>query len=304
MSDHRPSSTAIGAAMMRAAHLLLDQAPWLLEDPLALPLSGLPGEAAVHGAVAKLQAEFAQHSDADFAAVILRDLRATILLRNRYAEDELERAMARGLRQYVMLGAGLDSFALRRLDLASQLDIFELDLPATQGWKRQRLQQLGLAPPPSLHFVPADFERQTPLQALAGSAFRPAEPAFFSWLGVTSYLGEDAVYATLRGLAAAAPGSAVVFSYGLREDLVSVAGRRIGAVLKAGVAARKEPAANNGFDPRELCVRLRAMGYEIEDLGVADAQARYFAQRSDGLQSPPMTQMMRAGISAAPTRGH
>ncbi|WP_165797525.1 class I SAM-dependent methyltransferase [Solimonas fluminis] len=297
MSDTRPSSTALGAAMMRAAHLLLDQAPWLLEDPLALPLSGLSGEGALRGAVARLQAEFAQRSDEDFAAVILRDLRATILLRNRYAEDELERAMAQGLRQYVMLGAGLDSFALRRPDLAARLDIFELDLPATQDWKRQRLQQLGLALPRSLHFVPADLERRTPLQALAGSAFRPGERAFFSWLGVTSYLSEAAVYGTLRGLAALAPGSAVVFSYGLQESLVGETGRRIGAVLKAGVAARHESAAHDGFDPAALSERLRGLGYSsLESLDVAAAQARYFSQRRDGLQSPPMTQMMRGVV--------
>lgn len=298
MPEARPSSTAIGAAMMRGAHLLLDECPWLLEDPLALSLSGLQDEAALRAAMARMQAEFAQRSDETFANLILRDLRATILLRNRYAEDQLERAMARGLRQYVMLGAGLDSFALRRPDLAARLEIFELDLPATQDWKRQRLQQLALPLPPTLHFVPADFERQTPLQALAGSHFRSSEPAFFSWLGVTSYLGEEAVYATLRSLSVAAPGSAVAFSYGLCEGRVSEQGRRIGAVLKAGVAARNEPAANNGFDPAELEQRLRSMGYAlVEHLDVAAAQQRYFHQRQDGLASPPMTQMICATLS-------
>ncbi len=297
MPEARPSSTAIGAAMMRAAHLLLDQAPWLLDDPLALSLSGLPDESALRAAMARMQAEFAQRSDEAFANLILRDLRSTILLRNRYAEDQLERAMARGLRQYVMLGAGLDSFALRRPDLAARLEIFELDLPATQDRKRQRLQQLGLSLPPTLHFVPVDFERQTPLQALAGSAFRSDEPAFFSWLGVTGYLGEAAVYATLRSLCATAPGSAVAFSYGLREDRVSEQGRRIGAVLKAGVAARNEPAANHGFDPLELEKRLRGMGYAtVDHLDVAAAQQRYFQRRRDGLAAPPMTQMICATL--------
>jgi methyltransferase (TIGR00027 family) len=296
MSEPRPSATAIGAAMMRAAHRLVDEPPCLLDDPLALPLSGLPGEPALRGALEKMRLEFAQHGEPDFAPVIVRDLRATILLRNRYAEDCLGEAVQRGLRQYVMLGAGLDSFA-HRSALAARLEVYELDLPATQAWKRAQLQRLGVAAPASLHYVAVDFERQTPLQALAGSGFRAGEPALFSWLGVTSYLSEEAVYVTLQDLAGAAPGSAVVFSYGLKGPLLSEQGRRIGEVMKSRVAARNEPAANGGFDPAELARRLRGMGYRrIEDLDVAAAQARYFAQRRDGLQSPPMNHMMCAEL--------
>lgn len=296
MTEPRPSATAIGAAMMRAAHLLLDQPPYLLEDRLALPLSGLAGVEPLRGALEKMRQEFAQHCEADFAPVIVRDLRATVLLRNRYAEDCLRAALERGVRQYVMLGAGLDSFA-HRSELAARLDSYELDLPATQAWKRAQLQRLGVAPPASLRYVAADFERQTPLQALAGSGFRAGEPALFSWLGVTSYLREEAVYATLQDLAGAAPGSAVVFSYGLAGPLLGEQGRRIGEVMKSRVAARSEPAANSGFDPAELGRRLRGMGYgRIEDLDVAAAQARYFEGRGDGLQSPPMNHMLCAEL--------
>jgi methyltransferase (TIGR00027 family) len=299
MSEPRPSSTAIGAAMLRAAHLVVDAPPPLLDDPLALPLSGLPGTEALKLAVERIEQEFAQHCDADLARLMARDLRATILLRNRYAEDRLREAVEGGLRQYVMLGAGLDSFA-HRSELAGRLAIYELDLPATQAWKRAQLQRLGLGEPAQLRYVAADFERQTPLQALAGSGFRADEPALFSWLGVTGYLSEEAVYATLRGLAGVAPGSQVVFSYGLHRPLLNEQGRRLAQVLQIRVAARNEPVANSGFDPDDLAGRLRGMGYAgVEDLDVAAAQARYFAGRSDGLQSPPMNHMMCATAGGA-----
>lgn len=298
MSEERPSSTAIGAALLRAAHRLVDRAPLLLDDALALPLSGLPGEAAVHGALGRLHGEFSVHGGAAFAQELVGHLRSSILLRNRYAEDELERAMGRGVGQYVMLGAGLDSFALRRPELAARLQVFELDLPATQRWKQARLAQLRLELPASLHFIPVDFERQTPLQALAGSSFRQDRPAFFSWLGVTGYLAEQAVYATLQDIAAMAAGSEIVFSYGLRDSLIAGSGRRINDALKAGIAARNEPAANSGFDPRELSARLRELGYaSLQELTVAEADACYFDGRGDGLRAPPMMQMMKAGIA-------
>jgi methyltransferase (TIGR00027 family) len=291
------NSTAAGAALLRAAHRLLDRQPLLLDDPYALPLSGLPDEAALRALLQRMQLGFARHGDEAFAAGLLRQLRCAIVLRNRYAEDQLEQALAEGVRQYVLLGAGLDSFALRRPNLARQLRVFELDLPQAQQAKRERLQALGLTVPGELHFVAADLERQSPMQALAASALRRDQPVFFSWLGVTGYLSEPAVYATLRDLATAAPGSRVVFSYGLQESLIASAGRRIHEALKADLAARGEPAANSGFDPAQLAQRLRAIGYgKVEDLDVQAAQARYFAGRGDGLQAPPMTHHMLAVV--------
>lgn len=299
MSGQRPSSTAVGAAILRAAHRLIDDEPRLLDDPLAAPLCGLPDEAASRIALDAIQREFVPYGDAALARDIVLELRATILLRNRYAEDRLQDAMAGGVDQYVMLGAGLDSFAHRRHDLLARLQVFELDLPATQTWKRARLAQLGVPSPSRLHYVETDFERQTPLQALGGSAFDASRPAVFSWLGVTSYLSEAAVFATLRDLAGAAAGSVIVFSYALAESLVDERGRRISAALKARVAARNEPAAHGGFRPDALTKALREMGYgDIEDLDVAGAQQRYFASRGDGLASPPMTQLMSAVVGA------
>jgi methyltransferase (TIGR00027 family) len=298
VSGAGPSRTAIGAAILRAAHRLLDGSPSILDDPYALPLSGLPGEAAVTAAVTRMEGEFTQRSDPKFAREVVRHLRATIVLRNRYAEDALAEARARGIRQYVLLGAGLDSFALRAETASDGLQVFELDLPATQDWKRQRLRALGLPLPPSLQFVAADLERQSPMEALAGSRFRHEEPAFFSWLGVTGYLSEAAVFATLENLRGAAPGSEVVFSYGLPEARIGADGRRLHEVLKAGLAARGEPAANSGFDPGQLAGRLEALGYTgIGDFSVADAQRRYFDGRGDGLGAPPMNHLMRARVA-------
>src|SRR5882672_2015672 len=126
MDNKRPSSTAIGAAMLRAAHLLLDEEPYVLRDPLALPLTGIQGDDALRAAIDRLHRDFSQHCDPEFARVIVQDLRSTVLMRNRYAEDRLEAAMAGGIRQYVMLGSGLDSFAHRRADLVGKLDVYEV----------------------------------------------------------------------------------------------------------------------------------------------------------------------------------
>lgn len=299
MAPGKPGSTAIGAAVMRALHRAFDAPPRILDDPHALSLAGLPGEAVLPAAQVRLEADFLQHADPQTAARIARYLRAAVLLRNRYAEDELAQAIGRGVRQYVLLGAGLDSFAWRRPDLAASIEIFELDLAATQDWKRQRLQAGGLAVPPNLHLVPIDFERQQPLQALAASRFRADQPAFFSWLGVTSYLTEIAILATLRNVAGAAPGSTIVFSYGLAQSGLGPEGRRVTEVLRAVIAARGEPAASAGFLPHELAGKLASLGYsEVEDLGVEAAQARYFDGRDDDLQAAPITHHMKAVVGA------
>lgn len=298
MSANRPSATAIGAAVLRAAHRVIDDAPYVLDDPYALALSGLPNDAVARAAAERIQREFEQHVDAALAADIARALRAAIALRNRYAEDALDRAIDRGVRQYVLLGAGLDSFALRRRDLPADLRIFEVDLPGAQQDKGERLGKLDIDLPANLHFVPADFENETPLEALAKSDFRRDEPVFFSWLGVTGYLSEMAVYATLSDIAFSAPGSEVAFSYGLQADCVAGPGRQIADALMASIAARNEPAANNGFVPQALAMRLRHMGFgQVEDFDVAAADRRYFRDRADGLRAPPMIHMMKARLA-------
>src|SRR5215510_10464959 len=241
MEEGSPSLTAVFAAMMRAAHLLLDDEPKILRDDLALGLSGVDNEAALRVTLDGLQAEFAQKTTPEFASSLFRHLRSSTTWRSRYVEDTLETALQRGVAQYVILGAGLDSFAYRRRDVADVVRVFEVDHPATQQWKRARLHTLGVALPPNVTFVPIDFERQTLQEGLRAGGYRLEEPGVFSWLGVTPYLTEDAICSTLRDVAALAPRSEIIFEYLILDSLLDADGQRMVAVAKAGAAARGEP---------------------------------------------------------------
>jgi len=192
----KPSRTAVNTALWRAVHTLLDGEPKILADPYARAFAGFADDEAL----------LAAH-DAHPASRI-PGLRLAFAVRNRYAEDELAEAVGRGVGQYVILGAGLDSFAYRRPDLMRSLDVFEVDHPASQAWKRARVAELGIEAPARLRHVPIDFERETLAEGLAAGGLRPGERAFFSWLGVTQYLTRETVERTLRDVAAAtAPGS-------------------------------------------------------------------------------------------------
>ena len=188
MEASRSSGTAEGIALMRAVHLSIDGDPKIFADPLAASFLG-PELATALKTTPQM-----------FQTPALRSLRAVFVVRHRYAEDELAKALARGVSQYVILGAGLDSFAYRRPDLRQTLHVYEVDHPATQQWKRQRLTDLGIAIPDNLTFIPIDFEVQTLAEGLAASTFRHDEPAFFSWLGVTQYLTANAVFSTFKTL--------------------------------------------------------------------------------------------------------
>lgn len=278
----RPSQTAIASALMRAAHLLLDAPPAVLRDDFALPLSGWKESALIAG-FAALQTKLAQETSPTEAKLLLQSVRAITVLRARYVEDLLAEAHQRGVRQYVVLGAGLDSYALRT---SLQLSVFELDHPSTQGSKRERLAALGLKTGPQHHFVPIDFEAEPPLRALARAGFRAELPTFFSWLGVINYLGQAAIFDTLRALAQLPPESAVVFDYVLPDYLLDAAGRRLVSTLLTDMSARGEP-GQSFFSPEELGQRVRSLGFrEVVDLGPEEANARYFSGRSDELRLP------------------
>jgi methyltransferase (TIGR00027 family) len=147
--------------MLRAAHLLWDQPPQIFEDTLALQLSGCESEAALKAQMDQLDAEVARTTNPDFALTLRRSMTAQLVTRGRYLEDEVDQAVRRGVSQYVILGAGLDSFAYRRPELAKVLHIFEVDHPATQAWKRTRLRAAGVELPANLSLVPVDFERES-----------------------------------------------------------------------------------------------------------------------------------------------
>jgi methyltransferase (TIGR00027 family) len=268
--------------MSRAAHQIFD-APRVLDDPVALPIIG---------------ARDAQDVRSDprwFAARLARPLRAFVVARSRVAEDELAAAVRRGLRQYVILGAGLDTFAYRSPYPAAALRIFEVDHPVTQAWKRGRLAAAAIRVPEAVTFVPIDFEMQTLAAGLRAAGLQTAEPAFFSWLGVTMYLTPAAVMSTLHYVGtSAAPGSGIVFDYALPPAAVSAARRLLYRALMRRVAAVGEP-WQAFFAPQALRAELAAVGFgHIEDLGAAELNARYFRERNDGLRVAGPARVMSA----------
>lgn len=257
-------------AMRRAAHQILDQ-PKILDDPIALPIIGPE-------AAAKLEAERSRHQSR-----AARNLRAFLVARSRFAEDELARSMGRGVSQFVILGAGLDTFAYRNRHGDSVLRIFEVDYPATQEWKRQRLAAAGIAIPPSVTYAPLDFERQTLPEGLKLAGFDASKTAFFSWLGVTMYLTEEAVTNTLGFIASTPEGGGVAFDYAVPRSSLNWVGRLALDALSHRVAAAGEP-FRTFFDPAALAERLRRIGFSrVEDLDAGEMNARYFKDRADQL---------------------
>jgi methyltransferase (TIGR00027 family) len=193
--------------------------------------------------------------------------------------------MAAGIRQYVIVGAGLDSFGLRHPELAGSLNVFELDHPASQESKRHRVIELTGEMPKNIVFVPVDFEKETVADALRRSSFAPTEQAFFSWLGTTHYLSAESVYATLGAISHfAVEGSEVVFDYGVRGDLLADTDRKELDVLKRFVAKRGEPLVSS-FDPEIFATKIFELGFTlIEDLSYEQQKSRYFANRTDDLR--------------------
>ena len=269
--ETRPSKTALRVAMHRAAHQLLDN-PKVFDDPLALAIIGPK-------AVAQLDSVPTRYGER-----VAWNLRAFLAARSRYAEDELAAAIGRGVKQYVILGAGLDTFAYRNPYPESVLRVFEVDHPATQDWKRGRLAAAGISVPRSLTFSPLDFENDETLAVgLGESNFDSSVATFFSWLGVTMYLTEYAAISTLDLIASTPPGGGVVFDYAVPRTSLDSAAQVAPDALSARVAAAGEP-FQTFFDPTELAESLRKMGFSsIEDMDANAINARYFQDRSDEL---------------------
>ena len=265
MEMGKASKTALGVAIRRAAHQLVD-APPVLDDPIAVRLIG-------EGYRGKMGR--ASHP-------VGRDLRAFMAARSRYAEDRLTEAVERGVRQYVVLGAGLDTFAYRNPH--SGLRVFEVDIPATQEWKRALLEKAGIARPEGLRFVPLDFEHQTLTEGLKEAGFDRQAAAFFGWLGVVPYLTLAAFQATLGVIAQLPAGSGVSFDYAVRPESLSVAGRKAFDALAGRVAAAGEP-FQLFFTPEEMEGELRCAGFgQMEQLVSDGLNELYFKDREDGLK--------------------
>ncbi len=303
MRVERRSQTAEATAAMRAAHQLLDAEPRVLDDPFAARMLGPE----LRWAVSALEPPAALRRLVDTTLrrrlpswlrsrtpIGARRIRAQVVVRSRYAEDQLVAAIQNGVDQYVILAAGLDTFAWRRPELASSLRVFELDHPETQEWKRARARALDQPWPHHLELVPIDFERQGVEDALAASSFDSARPAFFSWLGVTYYLTADAVAATLAAVAGEAAGSAIVFDYWSSSGRQGAADRALLRAIRLSVASQGEPMLSF-LEPARVASLLGDCGLElVEDLGPAAADQRYLAGRDDGLMMPRFAHLAHA----------
>jgi methyltransferase (TIGR00027 family) len=281
MQEGKFSRTAQRVAIRRAAHQLLDS-PRVLDDPLALRIIGAE-------AAAELRNNPKEH------AAFARAFRAFMVARSRFAEDALAAAYARDVRQYVVLGAGLDTFGYRNPHAG--LRVFEVDHPATQAWKREQLLAAEIAIPSSLTFVPVDFEQQTLGAELERCGFDTSAPAFFSWLGVVPYLTREACMNTLGWIAGMPAGSGVVFDFAIDPALLNAGQRQALDALSKRVAAAGEP-FQLFFDPAKLQDELKSLGFHrTEFLQGKQINERYFQDRADGLcVRGSLGHLMAAGV--------
>jgi methyltransferase (TIGR00027 family) len=305
MIESTPSRTALATSLMRALHSRRDPSP-LLDDPWG---DRLVPESERDRFCQRILARM--DSDAQAAALrspgsILDDFFLTnvaypgVVIRSRYTEDALREATKRGTRQYVLIGAGFDSFALRRPAFSEALEIFEIDHPATQAFKIERIRDCGISLPSSVHFVSADLATEDLAAALARSSFRKAEPAFFSWLGVTVYLTPEANLATLRAVAnLGAPGSELVFTYVDQIEFDSDGSRSPGHANARAAAMMGEPYLS-GFDPKEIANDLMHVGLElIEDLDGPKMSERYRRTAANALKPSVNMHIVHARVHPA-----
>jgi methyltransferase (TIGR00027 family) len=282
--DEKPSATAWRVALARAAHQIFDT-PKVFDDPLALRIVGAYAQGTSPERFFHDRYKFTRRA---------RFVRALLVIRSRVAEEELAAAVQRGVRQYVLLGAGLDTFAYRNPH--GGVRVFEVDHPATQAWKRTILRRAGIPEPDSLTFVPVNFESQTALEGLLAAGLDRSSPALFAWLGVTMYLQEDAVYAVLRDIAGMPSGSGIIFDYAVSKSEMSLLGRLMVAVVNRRLKRISEPWVTF-LSPEALAAKLRSLGFhEIRDLGSDELNARYLSGRTDSLRVGPVGRLMIGSV--------
>lgn len=265
-----PESTAVRVALWRALHVEIDPPPHVLEDEIGLQM---------------VAPDDGWRARPDMDPPGTRGFRASIVARARFIEDLVAEQGGRGVTQYILLGAGLDTFAQRRPEIASRMRVFEVDQPGPQAWKRQRLTELGFGVPDWLRLVPVNFEQNGSWwQELAVAGFDPGRPAVVASTGVSMYLSKDATAATLRQLAGLAPGSTLAMTFLLPRDLLDDADR-------AGLQAADQGARASGtpfvslYAPQEMLAMAREAGFaDVRHVSGASLGERYFAGRSDGLR--------------------
>jgi len=275
-----PDSTAVRVALWRALHVELDAPPHVLVDTVGLRLADPDPQWRSRGDM---------HPDGT------RAFRASIVARARYLDDLVVERAAAGVVQYVILGAGLDSFAQRHS--GGGVRIFEVDQPGTQDWKRRRLAEIGYPPGDNLSFVPVDFEGgESWPEALAANGFDAGDPAVVSSTGVSMYLTREATEATLREVAGLARGSVLVMTFMLPLDLVDPGERAMQESVEAAAAGSGTPFISH-YSPEEMTQMCRAAGFsEVLHVGPDELTRRYFAGRADGLRPPSAEQLIVAAV--------
>lgn len=265
-----PDNTAVRVALWRAMHVLVDPPPHVFVDEIGLQLAA-PDEG------------WRDRPDMDPTGT--SGFRAAIVARARFIEDLVAEQAGRGVVQYVVLGAGLDTFAQRRTEIASRMRVFEVDQPSPQAWKRQRLTDVGFGVPEWLRLVPVDFEaNESWSERLVAAGFDPGRPAVVVSTGVTMYLTKGATAATLRQLAGLAPGSTLAMTFLLPTDLVDVADRAGLQVSENGARASGTPFVSF-YTPQEMLALARESGFDSpRHVSGASLAERYFADRTDGLR--------------------
>jgi methyltransferase (TIGR00027 family) len=267
MQSAIPSRTALRVALRRAAHQIYDAKPLILDDPIAVPILG--------DTYADELNRTPTRTDRPFSV----GLRAFLVARSRYAEDTLAVAVAGGVTQYVLLGAGLDTFAHR--NPYPQLRVFEVDHPATQQWKRDLIEANALSLPKNLAYAPVDFECQSLPEQLLEAGFDTGAPAFFAWLGVVPYLTLDAFRATI-GFIAQSAGSGLVLDYCQPRSALPFFEQLAFDSLASRVQQAGEP-FQLFFTPPEIASELGSF-YNLEDVGSHEINMRYLADRTDSLK--------------------
>ncbi|KAB2378165.1 class I SAM-dependent methyltransferase [Actinomadura montaniterrae] len=265
-----PEQTAVRVALWRALHVQVDAPPHVIEDEVGLRLVA-PGDG------------WRRRPDMDPDGTSL--YRAGIVARARFVEDLVAEEAARGVGQYVVLGAGLDTFVQRRPEAAARLRVFEVDRPGPQEWKRRRLAELGYGVPDRLRLVPVDFEAESWWERLVAAGFDPGAPAVVASAGVSMYLTREANAATLRLLSSLAPGSTLVMTFQPPLELIDAAERPARRAAEEGARSSGTPFISF-FAPREITAMALEAGFErARHVSAAMLNERYFAGRADGLRT-------------------
>jgi methyltransferase (TIGR00027 family) len=276
MSDNKASFTALATAYMRAAHQLLEAKPLLFDDPVALPLLGSEASKNIH--------DTKDH----YQTPEVLALRTRIILRSRFTEDRLAAAFSSGIRQYIILGAGFDTFALRQPSWAKELKIVEVDHSGTQALKRSYIDTARLTIPGNVLFADINFEHESLHEGLSRYNVSIDKPAFFSWLGVMMYLKEDAIDDVLHSVAMFPAGSEIVLTFVRPPGDVP-------SIIAQSVTNLGEPWLSH-FEPDEIEAKLLySAGFsKVEFLTPAEAETRYFRSRPGDLPVPPQTNILSA----------